>query len=144
MCTLIFVVDFGRSASRRIFGKDCVSLVRCPQHQLNPGYQPLRAPGVLRDYPRGPSATAAQNALPESDTKLHVQAGFGDGNISDHRFMMYFRRSPADLASIDEIRQKQLLLEFKNILADGANLVDQMDLTPVGNFYVELRKGRRG
>lgn len=30
--------------------------------------------------------------------------------------MLYFRRSPADLATIEEIRQKQLLLEFKGSL----------------------------
>jgi len=30
--------------------------------------------------------------------------------------MLYFRRSPTDLASIEELHQKQLLLEFKNSL----------------------------
>jgi hypothetical protein len=56
-----------------------------PQHQLNQGYQPVRAPGVLRDYRRGPSATAAQNALSESDTKFYAQAALGDGAANRSR-----------------------------------------------------------
>jgi hypothetical protein len=49
--------------------------------------------------------------------------------------LLYFRRSPSDFASIEEIRQKQLLLEFKNSLQRlGALFREYSDVEEFARF----------